>query len=159
MVFLFLLCSDVKAKLQQSQRQVEELQVYNQARVSAIRDFLKTKLCRIDSVFIVTLYDTFHRVAIDTISKNHYVSRRGQSYPNIIAVNIFGVDTKYLLDTTVNLNHQRGIPSHFIEQNGKLFIWRDEHFQLADSTINVFDKYHLIRRGGLMIGFLEGEMN
>ncbi|MEO6630363.1 MAG: hypothetical protein ABIN13_01535 [Mucilaginibacter sp.] len=46
------------------------------------------------------------------------------------------------------MNYQRGIPSRFIEQNEKLFIWRDEHFQLTDGTINILDKYHLIRRGG-----------
>ena len=147
-VFLFLLCSDVGAQLHQSQSQVAELQVYDKTRISAIRYFSKTKLYKIDSVFIITLYDTLHRVAIDTISKNHYVSRRGQAYPNIIAVNVFGVNTKYFFDTTVNLNHQKGIPSRFIEQNGKLFIWRDEDFQLTDSTINVLDKYHRISRGG-----------
>jgi hypothetical protein len=76
------------------------------------------------------------------------VARRGQAYPNIIAVNIFGVQTKYFLDTTANLKHQKGIPSRFIEQNGKLFIWYDERFHLTDSTINILEKYNRIRRGG-----------
>jgi len=147
-VLLSLLCSAVRAQSQPSQSQVAELQEYDQARVIAIKDFSKTKLYKMDSVFYVNLYDTLYRVAYDTISKNNYVSRRGQAYPDIIAVDILGENNKYFLDTTVNLNHQKGIPSRFIEQNGRLFIWRDKHFQLTDSTIRVLDKYHCIGRGG-----------
>jgi hypothetical protein len=147
-VFLFLWCSAIDAQQHQSQNQATELQVYDQAIVIAVHDFSKTKLYRMDSVFVITLYDTLHRVAIDTISPGNYKSRRGKAYPNIIAVDILGFNFKYFLDTTVNLSHQKGLPSRFIEQNGKLFIWRDEHFQLADSTIKVLDKYHQIGRGG-----------
>ena len=147
-VLLFLLGSAVKAQQGQSKNHAAELQVYDQAIVIAIHDFSKTKLYRMDSVFIVTLYDTLHRVAIDTISAGNYKSRRGKAYPYIIAVNIFGFGTKYFLDTTANLNQQKGIPSRFIEQNGKLFVWWDDHFQLTDSTIKVLDKYHQIGRGG-----------
>ncbi|MBS1504466.1 MAG: hypothetical protein JST32_20565 [Bacteroidetes bacterium] len=127
--------------------QSQEIQDRDQVRLNAIQDFVKTKLFKMDSVFHVKVYDTLYRVAFDTISKNNYRSKAGRAYPEIIAVDILGSSYKYVLDTTTDLNTQKGIPSRFLEQNGKLFIWYDDHHPLMDSTIKMLDKYHLIVRG------------
>jgi hypothetical protein len=145
---LSFLWSAVNVQTQQSQDQPMQMRVYDQARLIAIQDFSKTKLYKEDSVFDVTLYDTLYRVAYDTISKNHYRSKRGKAYPDIIAVDMLGFPHKYFLDTTVDLSHQKGIPTRFIEQHGKLFTWWDKYHPLTDSTIKVLEKYHLIGRGG-----------
>jgi hypothetical protein len=137
--------SIMKAQLRQSQG--GGMQGYDQFLLTAIKDFSKTKLFKEDSVFHVNLHDTLYRVAADTISKNHYRSKRGKGYPDIVAVDILGFPRKYLLDTTIDLNNQKAIPSRFIEKNGKLFIWYDGRYPLMDSTIKMLDKYHLIVRG------------
>lgn len=136
------------ANAQDHQTQSLEIQGHGRVIQTAIRDFSKTKLFRKDSVFIIELYDTLYHVAYDTISKNNYKSKRGRAYPNIIAVDILGWPYKHFLDTTIDLYNQKEIPSRFVEQNGKLFIWRDKHYQLTGSTIKMLDKYHLIGRGG-----------
>jgi len=138
--------SAIKAQLNQTHG--SKMQEPDQAVQIAIHDFSKTKLFKKDSVFVVTLYDTLYHVAYDTISKNNYRSKRGRAYPNIIAVDILGYPYKYFLDTTVDLNNQKGIPSRFIEKNGKLFIGWGTHDRLTDSTIKLLDKYNLIGRSG-----------
>jgi hypothetical protein len=139
-------CFTIKAQL--SQAKVSNIKESDRAIPIAVHDFLKTKLIKKDSVFIVTLYDTLYHAAVDTISKNSYAYKRGQAYPNIVAVDIIGWPDKFFLDTTVDLSNQKGIPSRFIELNGKLFVWWDTHYQLMDSAIQIFDKYHIIGRGG-----------
>jgi len=145
-IVLIFACCSIKAQL--SQAKASNIKESDHAIPIAIRDFSKTKLFKKDSVFWVTLYDTLHHAAVDTISKNSYAYRRGQAYPNIVAVDIIGWPDKLFLDTTVDLSNQKGIPSRFIELNGKLFIWWDKHYKLTDSAIEMLDKYHIIGRGG-----------
>jgi hypothetical protein len=120
----------------------------SQARQIAIQDFSKTKLCKMDSVFYVSLYDTLHRAALKRIGRQSYESVNGQTYPEIIAVEIVAERNKFLLDTMVDISVQTRIPSRCIEFKGKLFYWRDKHYPLTNNTIKILDKYHCLRRGG-----------
>jgi hypothetical protein len=147
-VLLFFSSSWVEAQVHQSQGQVIEMKGYNQARLNAIQDFSKTKLFKKDTVFYISFYDTLHRVGTKKIGQNNYKSVAAKAYPNIIAVNILGYPNKCFFDTTVSLSNQKAIPSRFIENNGKVFIWWDKNCPLTDSTIKVLDRYHLIARGG-----------
>jgi hypothetical protein len=129
---------------------IKKLQIENhdQVRQIAILDFSKTKLCKMDSVFYVSLYDTLHRMALKKTDEHHYKWAVGNSYPEIIAVNIDASRNKFVLDTTADISVQTVIPSRCIELNGKLFYWRDKHYPLTNNTIKILDKYHCLRRGG-----------
>jgi hypothetical protein len=123
------------------------IEIREQARLIAIKDFSKTKLYKMDSVFIVSIEDTFRRMVLTKTGDHNYKFVVGKTYPNIIAVDILGEENKFFLDTTVALTSQNVIPPSYIEQNGKLFIWRDKQHTLTDSAIRVLDKYHMFKRG------------
>jgi len=120
----------------------------DQVRITAIQDFSKTKLFKMDSVFYVTLYDTLHRTEIQRIDQYNVKSVTGKAYPQIIAVDIIASQFKYLYDTTMTNNMQnKGIPTRAIEKDGRLFLWRDAHYPLTDSTLKILNKFHLTERG------------
>jgi len=114
---------------------------------TAIKDFSKTKLFRKDTIFYVTFFDTVHRIG------NHRIGRRNayiveKDFTELVVVDIRASQFRYLLDTTATIDNQnKGIPSRVIEKDGKLFLWRDKHYPVTDSTLKVLDKFHLLVRG------------
>jgi hypothetical protein len=125
----------------------DKAELHDQVRQIAIKDFSKTKLYRMDSVFHVSVYDTVHREVLQKINENHYKWVPGKAYNDIIAVDILGSRNKIFLDTSINISTQTAVQSRYIEQNGKLFIWWDSKNLLTNSTVQIMDKYHLIQRG------------
>jgi len=120
----------------------------DQLRQTAIQDFSKTKLFKMDSVFYVTLYDTVHKVDQQRIDQHNVKSVIGKVYPAIIAVDIGATNFKYLFDTTARMDMQnKGIPTRVFEKDGRLFLWRDRHCPLTDSTLKELNKFHLVERG------------
>ena len=120
----------------------------DQIRQIAIQDFSKTKLFKMDSIFDVTLYDTVHKVEQQRIDEHNVKSVIGKVYHAIIAVNIVATPFKFLFDTTAKMEVQNGgIPTRVFEKDGRLFLWRDRHYPLSDSTLKVLNKFHLVERG------------
>jgi len=129
---------------------IKKLQVesHDQVRQTAILDFSKTKLFKMDSVFDVTLYDTLHRIAEQAIVPGSYKGVIIKTYSDIIAVDITAIPIRWLLDTMERIDIQnRRIPSRVYEKDGRLFLWWDKHFPLTDSTLKVLNKFHLVERG------------
>ena len=129
----------------------EKLQIESHVlvRETAMQDFLKTKLYKNDSVFLISFYDTLHRMELKKIDERTYKWARGKTYPKIIAVGIHPYQNKFFLDTTVDISVQTTfIPSRCIELNGKLFFWFDKYNQLTNNAIKILDKHHRLRRGG-----------
>jgi hypothetical protein len=71
-----------------------------------------------------------------------------KTFTQLVAVNIIGDRFKYLLDTTAMRDNQnRLIPSGVFEIDGRLFLWRDKHRLITDSTLKILNKFHLVQRG------------
>jgi hypothetical protein len=123
--------------------------IHDQIRKIAIQDFLKTDLFKQDSVFIVSTLDTIGDVKLKKVDSPHYNHKwvRVKTYPELIGLDILGVENKYFVDTTMSIDSQKAIPTGFTEQGGKLFVWWDNHRLITDSTIKILDKYHKIGRG------------
>jgi hypothetical protein len=119
-----------------------------QARQTAMLDFSKTKLFKMDSVFDVTSYDTLYRIAEQPIGPGKFKGVIVKTYADIIAVNIIATPFRWLLDTMERIDIQnKRIPSRAFEKDGRLFLWWDKRFPLTDSTLNILNKFHLIERG------------
>jgi hypothetical protein len=129
---------------------LKRLQIENldQVRETAVQDFSRTTLCERDSVFLISFYDTVHRMKLEKIKEHYYKWVDGKVYPGVIAVDIGAYPNKFFLDTTVNVSRQnKTIPSRCIEMKGKLFFWYDKYYPLSINTINLLDKYHHLMRG------------
>lgn len=120
----------------------------DQARQTAMLDFSKTKLFKLDSVFDVTSYDTLHRIAEQPIGPGKFKGVIVKTYADVIAVDITAIPFRWLLDTTERIDIQnRTIPSRVYEKDGRLFLWWDKHSPLTDSTLKILNKFHLVERG------------
>lgn len=122
--------------------------ILDQVRETAIQDFSKTKLFKMDSVFDVTVYDTLNRIGEQRIDKQNVKTVVDKTYTEIVAVDIGATPFKFLLDTDLKVQAQnKWIPSRVFEKDGRLFLWRDKNFPLTDSTIKILDRFHLVVRG------------
>jgi len=149
-ISLFSLCLSTISAVISSNAGSISARSYDQARQIAIQDFSKTRLYKKDSVFLISVGDTFHRMTLKRINEHEADWVLGNIYPELITVDIGPYSpNKFFLDTTVDISAQtRFIPSRWIEQNGKLFFWYDKHYTLTNNTIKILDKYQLLRRGG-----------
>jgi len=95
-----------------------------QAARNAIVDFLNTSaLSKIDNVFSITFVDI-----------------KG----GILGVNIYGVTTKAWVMRDGDIIKTNALPNNYIEQNGKLFYWKDSTGKISHETIAVLKKYNWI---------------
>ena len=117
-----------------------------QARQNAVRDFSKTKLFTIDSVFSVSLRDTIYRLSLKKLGEHHYEWVRAKTYANMIALTISGCTPQFPFDTTMRVDKQTKIPSRVIEKSGRIFYRWDDSYPLTDSTLKLLDKHQLILR-------------
>ena len=121
---------------------------FNQARQTAIQDFSKTNLFKMDSVFSVSLIDTLHRFALKKVNEGNHAWVRVKAYPQILVVGIDANPLKYLLDTTRTIDIQnKTIPSRVFEKDGRVFLWWDKNYPLTENTLETLNKFHLIKRG------------
>jgi hypothetical protein len=130
---------------------IKKLQIesHDQVTQTVIQDFSRTILYKKDSVFLISIDDTLHRMTLKKINEYKAEWVRGNIYPEIIAVSISAYQNKFFLDTTIDVSVQtRFIPSRCIERNGKIFIWYDKYYTLTNNAIKILDKYHRLRRGG-----------
>lgn len=146
-LFLLLAVSAVKAQLNQSYGQEIQIQAHDQIRQNAVKDFSKTKLFKKRSFFYISFCDTVCRMKLEKPDDSHYKWVRAKVYNDLIAINILPDSNMFFLDTTITITQNKGIPSRCIEQDGKLFFWYDDQYSLTNSTIKLFDKYHLLWRG------------
>lgn len=115
----------------------------NQAIKNIIIDFSNTsKLYKKHGVFEVEFIDTLYRKELEKIDKRNYRWVNGKPYDEIFAITISPMTNEftYLLTDSLKI-----LPSRYIEQNGKLFFWDDENYELNEETINILKKYNVAK--------------
>ncbi len=112
---------------------------------NAILDFSHTerKLYNQDNVFIIRLADTAvqygSRKDLDEIYRPIEISRD----EHLLAITLSGVRFKYPLTSETIPGNEAKIPSRFIEDKGKLFLWYDDSKTITEELITVYKKYNL----------------
>jgi hypothetical protein len=97
---------------------------HEQAARNAIADFLNTSaLSKIDSVFSITFADMTD---------------------GILGVGIYGVTTKTWVMRDGDIIKTNALPNNYIEQNGKLFYWKDSTGKISYETIAMLKKYNWV---------------
>lgn len=123
----------------------------NQAIKNAIIDFSNTsKLYKKHKVFEVELVDTLYRKVLERIDERNSRWINGEPYEGIFAINISAITNEftYLLSDSLG-NRKDYLPSRHMEQDGKIFIWKDKNHELNENTIKVLKKYNIVREDQL----------
>lgn len=64
---------------------------------------------------------------------------------DIIVIGVFPSLSKFLPEPEDTIGNEKGyIPTNFVEQDGKLFYWRDSTKVLTKEVVEVFNKFNLI---------------
>ncbi len=120
---------------------------------NAIVDFSnKSRLYKKDSVFSVWSHDPLYRMVLKQVNDGNITHRwiKGKPYEGIIAVSISSSYRKILLtDKAIIGEKDIGIPTRFIEKDGKLFYWWDEDYPLTQEALTVFKKYNLLTENNI----------
>jgi len=112
---------------------------------NAIIDFSsKPKLYRKSLVFQVTPLDTLHKNILRVLDDGTSEWVSGEAYEGIIAVGISANDNKFLVSSKDSIGSKTGLPSRFIERDGKLFFWFDREFSMTQETLSILKKYNLL---------------
>jgi len=120
----------------------------NQAIKNAIIDFSNTsRLYRKHKVFEVELIDTLYRKVLEKIDERNSRWINGKPYEGIIAVNISAMTNEftYLLSDSIGVGKEY-LPSRYIEQDGKLFFWKDYEYDVNEKTVEILKKYKVTRK-------------
>ena len=132
-------CGVFKKKLAQSGGHKEAIE-------NAVLDFSNTsKLYELDSVFSVSVHEPLYRMVLE--ETNHEGSKwvEGEPYDGIVAVSILASYNKLLLTDSSKIGSKGvGIPTRYIEKNGKLFYWRDDDYPLTQEVLAVLREYNLL---------------
>ena len=119
---------------------------------NAIELFTKTKpkIYKDDSVFHVTFTDSIFRLVFwETPQPNkERISHkwvRGTFYDNLNTVSISGSsDFQYFLTSDIKAGKKaKIIPTHFIEIDGKLFLWNDDDYPITEELLDALHRYNL----------------
>lgn len=131
----------------------------NRMITTAIADFSKGgKMFRDDSVFQVDFYKTYTRVEVeeDEFGLAREVVKKRDN--NIFVVGITANYNKFIVkDTTGTTVEARGIPTHYLESEGKLFLWTDFSYPPRSNIHNVLQDHNLLLPNNLdgLIAFTE----
>lgn len=118
----------------------------NQAIKNVIIDFTNTsRLYKKNSVFKVVLIDTLYSKVLDEIDELSYQWIDDKPYGKIIAIRVAPVvnEYSYFLSDSLKIRNDF-LPSRYIEQDGKLFFWKDKKFKVNDETIKILKKYKVV---------------
>jgi len=112
---------------------------------NAILDFSHTKkLFNQDSVFYIGVDDTlssFKLVPEDVNASGWVVDK---IYPEIIAISIIGGDMMPYQEQDFE-NENIRVPSRFIIEQGKLFLWYDDDYPLSQELKSALNQFNLIK--------------
>ena len=127
----------------------------NQAIRNTIIDFRNSsRIYKKHKVFEVEFIDTLYRKELEKIDERNYRWINGKPYENIFAINISAMTNKLVYSISDSLKY---LPNRYIEQDGKLFFWKDDNYELDKETIEIFKKYEVVREGGLSPEFVIDE--
>ncbi len=134
-LFLFS-CSTWKESLKKVGGKDEAIQ-------NAILDFSHTKkLFSQDSVFYVGVDDTLSsfKLVPENVNTSGWVV--DQVYTDIIGISIIGGEMPYQKKDFENENIR--IPSRYLVEQGRLFLWYDDDYPVSEELINVLNQFNLI---------------
>ena len=127
----------------------------NQAIRNTVIDFSNSsRIYKKHRVFEVEFIDTLYRKELEKIDERNYRWINGKPYENIFAINISAMTNKLVYSISDSLKY---LPNRYIEQDGKLFFWKDDNYELDKETIEIFKKYEVVREGGLSPEFVIDE--
>lgn len=110
---------------------------------NAVLDFSHTKkLFSQDSVFYVGVDDTLSSFKLISENENTSGWVVDKVYTDIIGISIIGGEMPYQKKDFGNTDVR--IPSRYIVEQDRLFLWYDEDYPVTEELINVLNQFNLI---------------